>query len=597
MKQSDKLMADSMEHRGKCEKHKRQKIRSYLSRPLYYALCSVLLAVCFSAVAYADDSLDRMRDETMSYFKPLTGRILTVGDREVTVNLGTKDSVKPGMRLNILREEAPFRHPVTGEPLGRLEALMGKLVIKDIGADSSTGEIIEGSAKEGDTVRISEIPVDLLFCQSRDTDWYTADSYYRKLKETGRFNLIDTGVEPEDTAKVIEEAKRRHADVALLLTSQKKESGIVLTQRLLWVSDGVRFSETSAAVDSAYEKKLRSGDEFFKLGNEQAYLQLNLPIDAKLITIADVAGDGKREIVLSTGKDVMFFTLGADLHPALGGMKIVGSTRDDHLWLDSIDLNRNGRDEIIITSMKGDEVVSYVYELKDTEFNLLYKGDVFLRRLGDKLIAQEYSRAEGFSGDVFEIVWDGGYKKGKLLKLPKGINIYDFVYLEDPQKGRLLLAYDKGGFLNVYNEKNIRVWRSKTGTGGFLKTFKKEAPASTIDTEMLDTTMIDRGQWSVKDRLLLRNKDILMVDRTPLLEMMRGLGYKSSRIRSLWWNGLSIEESVLVDNISGTIFDYAIAGQKILFLASPIFGIKPGNILKGENPLRTELYIYTVKGI
>ncbi len=114
---------------------------------------------------------------------------------------------------------------------------------------------------------------------------------------------------------------------------------------------------------------------------------------------------------------------------------------------------------------------------------------------------------------------------------------------------------------------------------------------------MIDTTMIDRGEWSVKDRLFLRNKDVLLVDRTPLLEMMKGLGYKRSRIQSLWWNGLSMEESVLVDNVGGTIFDYAVAGQKILFLASPMFGIKPGNILKGENPLRTELYIYTVKGI
>jgi hypothetical protein len=584
MKQCKELIADSVEHRGK---NKKQRIRSYFSYSLHYALCSVLLAVCFSAAAYADDSLDRMRDETMSYFKPLTGRISTVEDRKVTINLGVKDSVKPGMRLNILREEAPFKHPVTGEPLGRLEALMGKLVIKEVGADSSTGQVIEGSAKEGDKVRISEIPVNLLFCQSRDTDWYTADSYYRKLKETGRFNLIDTSIETEDPAEVIEEAKRLHADVALLLTSQKTNSGMLLTQRLLWVSDGLRFSESSAAIDSAYEKQLRFGDEFFKLHKEEAYLQLDLPIDAKLITVCDVAGDGKREIVLSTGKDIMFFTLGADLHPALGGIKIAGSTLDDHLWLDSIDLNKNGRDEIIVTSMRGDEVVSYVYELKDTEFNLLYKGDVFLRRLGDRLIAQEYSRSEGFSGDIFEIVWDGRYKKGKPLKLPKGVNIYDFVSFEDPQKGRLLLAYDEGGFLNVYNENNIRIWRSKTGTGGFLRTFKREAP----------TTMIDTGEWSVKDRLLLRSKDILLVDRTPLLEMIKGLGYKRSRIQSLWWNGLSMEESVLVDNVSGTIFDYAVAGQKILFLASPMFGIKPGNILKGENPLRTELYIYTVKGI
>jgi hypothetical protein len=595
VKRFKELITDSGKQKAKSGK---RKVRSYSYCSLCCALCSILFAACLSAAAYADDPLDKMRDETVSYFRPLTGRILTVEDRKVTINLGSKDSVKPGMRMNILEEEAPFRHPVTGEPLGRIEALTGKLAIKEVGTDSATGEVIEGSAKEGNKVRISEIPVNLLFWQSRDIDWYGADAYYKKLKETGRFNLMDTSIETEDPVKIVEEAKRLHAQAALLLTSQKTNSGMLLIQKLLWVPDGFVFFETSAAVDLAYAKQLRSGDEFFKLQKEGSSLELPLPVDAKLITVCDVAGDGKKQVAVSTGKDIMFFTLGADLHPALGGTTITGSTRDDHLWLDSIDLNRNGRDEIIVTSMRGDEVVSFIYELKDTKFDLLYKGDVFLRRLGDRLIAQEYSRSEGFSGEVFEIVWSGGYKKEKSLKLPKGVNIYDFMIFEDPHKGRLLLAYDEWGFLNVYDEKNMRIWRSKNATGGFLRTFKKDRTYSReVSTTLIDTTMIDRGEWSVKDRLLLKNKEILFVDRTPVMDMIRGLGYSSSRIKSLWWNGLSMEESTLVDDVNGNIFDYACADQKILLLARPMFGIKPGNILKGESPLGTYLYIYTMKGI
>ena len=64
--------ADSLEHRGKNVK---QKIRSYSFHPLCYVLFSVLFTVCFSAAAYAGDSLDGMRDETMAFFKPLTGLV------------------------------------------------------------------------------------------------------------------------------------------------------------------------------------------------------------------------------------------------------------------------------------------------------------------------------------------------------------------------------------------------------------------------------------------------------------------------------------------------------------------------------------------
>jgi hypothetical protein len=51
-----------------------------------------------------------------------------------------------------------------------------------------------------------------------------------------------------------------------------------------------------------------------------------------------------------------------------------------------------------------------------------------------------------------------------------------------------------------------------------------------------------------------------------------------------------------VDDIKGTLLDYAVAGDNIIVLSSPFLGIKFENILKGENPLGTELSIYSVKG-
>ena len=95
-----------------------------------------LLSFAFAA----DNPLLNLREETASYFKPVTGIITAVEGKRLTVNLGTKDSVKKGMRFEIFREEAPFIHPVTKEPLGELESLVGKLEIKAVGEDSSKGE-------------------------------------------------------------------------------------------------------------------------------------------------------------------------------------------------------------------------------------------------------------------------------------------------------------------------------------------------------------------------------------------------------------------------------------------------------------------------
>ena len=561
---------------------------------MLYALSFTLYALCYPVASYADDNpLNKIRDETISYFKPMTGKVIEVVEnnlqqenKKVVVNLGTEDSVKSGMRFNILREEATFKHPVTKEPLGKIESYIGKLEIKEAGQDSSTGIIVVGDAKEGDKVRISEIKVNMLFCQSKDIDWYLADSYYRGLKETGRFNLIDTDLETDEPLKVIEEAKRLNAEVALLLTAKPVDSGTLLIQRLFWVSDGLKFSELDTKIDVAYINELRFGEEFFTLHKEETLLTFDLPFNLKFVTIGDINGDGKQDIIFSTGKDIEVYNLGVDLQPAIGEVRIKGSNLDDHLWLDSIDLNRNGRDEIIITSMKGNDIISYIYELKGDKFVLLYKDNVFMRRLGDGLIAQSYSTIEGFEGDVFNIVWEGEYKKGDTVKLPKNVNIYDFIYIDDPRTGKLILAYDEDEYLNVYDDNGIRIWRSKNTTGGFLSTFKKQAPSSAVE----------RGEWAIKDRLFRRNREILMVKRIPIVEMVRGFGYKRSQIKNLWWNGLSMEEGVLIDDIKGTVLDYVPAGDKVIVLVSPLFGIKPGNILKGENPLKTVLYIYSIKG-
>ena len=87
-----------------------------------------------------------------------------------------------------------------------------------------------------------------------------------------------------------------------------------------------------------------------------------------------------------------------------------------------------------------------------------------------------------------------------------------------------------------------------------------------------------------------------MVKRIPLANMAKGLGYKSSQIKTFWWTGFSMEESTLIDGISGGIMDYAFAGDKLIVLSKPLFGIKAKNILKGENPLGSMLYIYSLKG-
>jgi hypothetical protein len=108
--------------------------------------------------------------------------------------------------------------------------------------------------------------------------------------------------------------------------------------------------------------------------------------------------------------------------------------------------------------------------------------------------------------------------------------------------------------------------------------------------------MIERGKWSAKSRLMARSAEVLAVKRKPLFSYVKGIGYSGSEIRSFWWNGISLEERVFVEDIGGEILDYYLAGDRMYAIAKPLFGIQWKNILKGTNPFGSLLYVFSTKG-
>ncbi len=544
----------------------------------------VLSFFIMAAAAYGeDDPLVKLAADTVSYFRPVAGTVTHAEGKTVILSVSEKDSLKAGMRLKILREGAPFIHPVTKELLGRIESTVGKVEVKEVQGSSATATVVEGDVKEGDKARISDINVKLFFCQDKGMDWYLADEYYRKLKGSGRMEMIDTALETSDEAKVVDEAKKQGADVAIILTAKSSGKDTLLRERLYWVPDGEKFIDKETEVSADYSEGLKVGEQFFMPKAAEAVMKFDLPLGEEFVTMGDVSGDGNQEIILGTSNAVHFYKFGMELLPL---WEIKGSASDEYLWVDAVDLNKDGKDEVIITSMKHGDIVSYIYEFNGSGFAKLWEGKYFLRRLGNGLIAQAYSSSEGFAGDVHKVNWNGSFALGERLKLPRGVNIFDFAFVGDAGKETLVFAYDDKGYMNLYDDKGARVWRSASVTGSYRNTFKKES--SFLSRE--------GGEWSVKDRLIGRRNEVLSVQRVPLVEMARGLGNKSSRIKDFWWNGLSMEEGVLIDRIPGNLLDYSLVGEKIAVLTKPIMGIKFSNILKGERLIGTELYIYETKG-
>ncbi len=536
--------------------------------------------------AGAEASLTLLKTEALSYFTTVAGKITAVEGKTIRIGEGSRNSLKAGMRLNAYKEGVEFFHPVTKEPLGKMEVPIGNVEVTAARLNDSTGVIIEGKPEDfgNANVKIPGTKIRLLFCQG-DVDWLLGDSYYQMLRESGRFELVDTGIDTDDIGKIAAEAKAKGAEAALVLSSEETKDSVNLTQRLYWVNDAKEFSEKKISIDASRVKDLKFKAGLFAPGEGEVLLSFHVPFNAKRMAVGDVDGDGRQEIALVSDDHVKIYRPGVDLK-ALWDFKVPST--DEVLWIDSLDINKDKKEELLITSMQRGEVVSSIYELHNENFvRLLSMKETFLRRLGGEIIAQQYTKADGYSGGVFTITYAGGaYKKGEALNLPEGINIYDFQYAGAPDGKKAILAWDERGRISLYNDKGIRMWTSRNDFGGFSRSFTREAP----------TVMVDRGKWAVKDRLVMREGEILAPKRKPLVGMAKGLGYSSSEIKSLWWNGVGVDERVFIEKLGGEILDYYPLGDKIIVLTKVPSLMKMKNLLKGESPFGVMLYVFSTKG-
>jgi len=569
-------------------------------KPLIIILLFFILFV-FAQKGYAvkgssgsgqEASLFPLKSESLSYFEPVIGRIVSVNGNKVKIDIGSRQSVKIGMRLLAFKEGAPFLHPITREPLGKIELPVGDIEITVVAETESTG-IIKGRtedfakdfAKDFDNakVRVPGTQVRMLFYQG-DVDWFLGDSYYHMLRDTGRFQLIDTSTEVRPLSEIISEAKAKGAQVVLALKSKESGDQVSLTQKLFWVDDSKMFSEKTASINIAYVRDLRLKAGVFGPKEGEALLAFRLPSGTRRLAVGDLDGNGESEIIIASGNVVRAYRTGVTLMPL---WELRTPLAGDIIWLDTA--NQNKKDVVLITLMRDGNIVSYIYEIRGAGFEQIYKAsDTFIRAINMSIIGQKHTRADGYYGNVFYIGYiDGKYKRGDDVKLPPGVNIYDFQIVSAPDGRQAVLAWDENGFLGLYNEQGVKVW---TGGdfGGFPPefTFKKESP----------TIMRERGSWSVKDRLIAIGNEVLAPKRKPLVDMARGLGYSSSEIRGFWWNGLIVKERVFIEGISGEILDYAVTENRLIVLSKPLLGIRAGNILRGENPFGTTLYIFSLKG-
>src|SRR2546428_8885646 len=72
--------------------------------------------------------------QVVALFPRVSGEVVEVQGTSVTLSIGKRDAVVPGLELSLFREGRELRHPKTGEVLGKTEKALGRVRVEQVGS-------------------------------------------------------------------------------------------------------------------------------------------------------------------------------------------------------------------------------------------------------------------------------------------------------------------------------------------------------------------------------------------------------------------------------------------------------------------------------
>ncbi len=284
------------------------------------------------------------------------------------------------------------------------------------------------------------------------------------------------------------------------------------------------------------------------------------------LSVADVDLDGKKELLVLLPHSLRIYRLAGKHFSLVREFK--DGPMGNYLFVDTADLDHDGRPEIYVTNMNRKTLQSFILEVKGPGFVYRLKDVPYYFRIqprpgakGVMLLGQKAAVDSPFWGPVYELTFTGDkIKQVRTLKLPDLANVLNFALIDVNGNGRPWTAVvDFGNHIRLYNSARRLMWTS----GGRYAASAKYVPFLPltgsdeanndwwyIPTRMVPTDLDGDGK---QEMLVVRNDDRLAGLGGRLQLFYQGVLY------SLFWNGLSMAEIWRTPRISGFVTDYTIS--------------------------------------
>jgi hypothetical protein len=558
----------------------------------------VLAFVLISSLAFADrplgpvemTSVDELAYAIAAYFPKVQGAVTAVHGERLTLALGEKNGIMPGMVLTVWRDGSDILHPVTRVVIGVVEDEVGTIEITSVKETTSEAVMKKQlkEPKEGDRARITPKKINIAVVPLRNDRPEIIQGLSERLGELGRFTVLGNDKvtaflkdrKERDASLVKEMGSSFGLDAVVAVGIFPTEGKYIVTGRIFSAVDAKPIDTIVAHLNLTSKREaLGEVRPFFAPVKDLSGKMPDLPVAARYFAIADLDGDGAAEYVFSDEKRLSVYRAEKSGWKEIWTETVPRKEQEmQQFRIDAADINGNGRSEIFVTRFLDERVSSYVLEYENGSFRRIADIPGFLRVVrvpgkGLVLIGQEYASESFFAGQAREYAWSGSaYAPGAPVVLPKGTDLYNFV-LADFGEGRpILVSFDSDNRLVVYSGET-RLWKSEeryltvetvltkplTGIDAAVGSTSTEFnKANILPPPLIDKSRLVRitGRMIAVDLSGSGKDDLVVAKNTPVA--LTG-GYKGGELEVLTWTGVRLEPRWNVKDLPGPVLDIQVS--------------------------------------
>jgi hypothetical protein len=332
-----------------------------------------------------------------------------------------------------------------------------------------------------------------------------------------------------------------------------------------------------------------------------------LPFALIDMAFGDLDGDGKIEAVLISKDRIYIYRYVQDKFEFI--KEIPGDRWDNYHAVDVGDINGTGRPQIFISNYQSNRLRSKVLSWENGDYKIIAKNIPFHLRIhqlpgrSPVLLGQPAFGDKPFDTTKIQILsWkDGGYVPVERLKLPEGLTVFNFAYLDLKDGSPKILYLSSNNRLNIAAENGKLEYSSSDFFGG---TINHVAQTEVLDDLPTAPKMGENTLFYIPARLVMlpgsspgKTEIILNKNKSSFFDIFsRYRAYNSGEIYSLSYEGGTMRENWRTQPIADYIANYGVADFKNNGQKQLVVGVVQSTGLPIVAGARSVLYCYDLGG-